>query len=103
LVSFFFSSKLLTAFFSVQHVLGQNKCLQVTVFSTRLFSLRTVKLAGCPRVGQGALRAIVGRCAATLASIDLSRCDRVDSDCLGWIAGTQVGYRGRHPGGLQGQ
>ena len=37
------------------------------------------------------MRAVAANCNTTLTSIDLSRSLRIDSNALGWLAGTQVG------------
>jgi len=63
------------------------------VLTSRLFVLESLKLADCPNVGQDGMRAVAANCNATLTSIDLSRSLRVDSNALGWLAGTQVGPR----------
>eukprot|EP00614_Pseudopedinella_elastica_P006136 CAMPEP_0172602968 /NCGR_PEP_ID=MMETSP1068-20121228/23151_1 /TAXON_ID=35684 /ORGANISM="Pseudopedinella elastica, Strain CCMP716" /LENGTH=1126 /DNA_ID=CAMNT_0013404513 /DNA_START=56 /DNA_END=3436 /DNA_ORIENTATION=+ len=63
----------------------------VAVFASRLFALHTAKLAGCPLVGQSGLRALCANCNASLTAVDLSKCARVDSECLGWLGGTE-GY-----------
>ena len=58
------------------------------VFAARLFSLHSLKLSGCHAVGNIGIRTVSDVCFETLAALDLSRCPRIDSETLGWVAGT---------------
>jgi hypothetical protein len=64
------------------------------VFASRLFALKDLRLSHCPNVGQLGLCALTNNAAQSLTALDLSKSLRVDSDVLGWVAGTQ-GHR--HP------
>lgn len=60
------------------------------VFATRLFALKIAKLNGCQLLGSAGIRSISNYCASTLLSLDISRSIKMDSETIGWIAGTHV-------------
>ena len=63
------------------------------VFAARLFSLQSLKLSGCHAVGNIGIRTVSDVCFETLTALEVSRCPRIDSETLGWVAGTLGRFR----------
>ncbi|CAM9275298.1 unnamed protein product, partial [Discosporangium mesarthrocarpum] len=61
------------------------------VFTSRLFSLRTINLASCNQLSNLGVRALATSCRATLTSVDLSDCPRLNSEAVAYIGGT-IGF-----------
>jgi len=65
----------------------------MAVFVTRLFALKEAKLSSCMLLGSSGIRSLSNYTTSTLTSLDISHSIKMDSETIGWIAGTQGHHR----------
>jgi hypothetical protein len=64
----------------------------IQIIASRMYSLKTVRLAHCESAGSAGVRDLVASCSDSLTHLDFSGCPLVDDDALGWVAGC-LGYQ----------
>ena len=66
----------------------------LTDLCSRFFAMEKMDVARCQEIGVGGMKAIADGCCETLTELNLSECQGVDSDGLGWLGGTVGSSRG---------